>query len=177
MRCVALLTCRDNVRTVLHTKFPENYTTLEYFLYVPISKNSEHPEGSGIPIGDVFFNTVMVLSQQLAGYEGRSMPPFSDRRRKMAFNRLKSSSFPSEKQKWNRSGERVHSRGVTTTTVIDVEGDMPPPPKGMEDYTKYSSGKFSKRHYSEQRNKGQLREWGKNRRRGWRSRYGYFRLL
>lgn len=47
----------------------------------------------------------------------------------MAFNRVKSCLVSTAKRERKASGERVRCLGVTTTTIIDVDGDIPPPPK------------------------------------------------
>lgn len=44
---------------------------------------------------------------------------------------------PTEKMKWKARGERVHRRGLSTKTVINVDGDLAPSPRngGLEKYT------------------------------------------
>lgn len=46
----------------------------------------------------------------------------------MVFNRVKKSFFPTERKKRKARGERFNRRGITYTTVIVVDYDMPPTP-------------------------------------------------
>lgn len=57
------------------------------------------------------------------------MSPRSESRRKIAFNRVKVLWFPSEAQKREACGETGPGRSLPGTTVMDVDGDMPPPAK------------------------------------------------
>lgn len=61
---VALLTDMEKVRTVLNAKVPEKNITPESFLDVPILRNLGHREGGFVPIGNLFFNKILVLSQE-----------------------------------------------------------------------------------------------------------------
>lgn len=57
------------------------------------------------------------------------MRPRSESRRKVEFYLPKASLLPSENKKRKTRGERVPGRGVPSTTVVDVDGDLLPPPK------------------------------------------------
>lgn len=57
------------------------------------------------------------------------MPPRSNSGLQMAFKRVKSWLLPTEKQKRKNRRERDYCRDVKTTSLIDVDGDIPPPPK------------------------------------------------
>lgn len=68
----------------------------------------------------------MVSSEEFTVSKGLPITPRLDIRRKMVFNQLKTSLFPTEKQKREARGERVNRRGVASTTIIHVDVDMPP---------------------------------------------------
>lgn len=95
----------------------------------PFRRIPDVRKGGHVPVGDVFFNAMMVLFQNSTPSNGWSMPPSSETRRKMAFKRVKESLFPYEKQKGKACSERGPRRGLPSTTVIDVDVAMPPPPK------------------------------------------------
>lgn len=59
------------------------------------------------------------------------MHPRSERRRNMAFNRVKTCLFPTEKWKLKTRGERDLLTGVKSITVIDDDCDTPPSPKEL----------------------------------------------
>lgn len=81
------------------------------------------------PIGDLLFNRVMVLTEECTVFKDRSMALRSETRRKMTFDGVRKRLHISEKQNRKARGERVPRRGVSSTTVINNDGEIPLPPK------------------------------------------------
>lgn len=88
----------------------------------------------------------------------RSMSPRSDSLLKMEFNRVKSSLFLTENKMRNVHRERLHRRGVMTTTDVDSDGDIPPPTKERRTRQNPARG-TSVRTIAKTSSKGSIARW------------------